>query len=110
MKTKFFHSIFLFFLLVTGCSQNNNQDKNLNLNLNFEDVQNGKPVGWLISTQKNYSVSLDSVTVKSGKYSIAIEFAGDSAYFQPITLQLPHNYEGKIITLTGYIKTENVAG
>jgi len=80
----------------------------LNLNLSFEDVQNGKPAVWYIYPQKNYTVSLDSVIVKSGKYSIAIEYIGDSAYFQPVTLILPDNYEGKSITLSGYIKTENV--
>jgi len=110
MKTKLFLSIFLSVLFATGCSQTHDNVASLNLNLNFEDVQDGKPVGWYDESQKGYTVSLDSVTVKSGKYSISIEFTGDSAYFQPVTLTLPNNYEGKNITLSGYIKTENVDG
>jgi len=108
MKTKLFLLIFLSFLFDIGCSQTNNQGKNLNLS--FEDIQDGKPQGWVIHSQPNYSVSLDSVTVKSGKYSIAIEFVGGSTYFHPIMLTLPYNYEGRRMVLTGYIKTENVDG
>jgi len=106
METKILFSIFLSFLLITSCSKN--KDTGPKLNLNFEDILNGQPSGWYIYPQNNYSVSLDSVTVKSGKYSMAIEFTGGSAYFQPITMSLPENYEGKNITLSGYIKTENV--
>jgi len=108
MKSKLFLSIFFSFLFVIGSSQT--KENGLNLNLSFEDIQNGKPAVWYIYPQKNYSVSLDSVNVKSGKYSIAIEFIGDSAYFQPVTITLPNNYEGKRMTLSGYIKTENVTG
>ena len=80
----------------------------LNLNLDFETIQNGKPTVWQIYPKKNYTVSLDSVTVKSGKYSLSIEFTGDTASGKPIFIVLPNIYEGKNITLSGYIKTENV--
>jgi len=108
MKSKKVCLIFLSFLFITACAQTNNQSSNLNLG--FENVQNGKPVGWDIyaGRNKNYTVSLDSVNVKSGKYSISIEFTGDSAFGKPIFLVLPDVYEGDSITLSGYIKTENV--
>jgi len=106
MKTNFFFTIFLFFLFITSCSQAPKTDSKLNLD--FENVQNGKPTVWQIHPKKNYTVSLDSVNVKSGKYSIAIEFTGDSVSFKPILIALPDIYEGKSITLSGYIKTENV--
>ena len=93
MKIKFFLSIEFIFLFVISCAHT--QKTGSNLNLSFENVQDGKPVGWYVYLQKNYSVSLDSVTVKSGKYSIAIEYVGYSAYFQSITLALPKNYDGK---------------
>jgi len=106
MKTKYFLSFVFFFLFVISCAQTHNTD--LDLNLDFETIQNGKPTGWFIYPNKDYIVSLDSVTVKSGKYSISIEFTGDSASGQSIFLVLPDVYEGKSITLSGYIKTENV--
>ena len=108
MKTKYFLSIVFVFLFVISCAQTQNSGSNLNLD--FENVQNGMPVGWDIypKRNKNYTVSLDSITVKSGKYSIAMEFTGDSASDKPIFLVLPDVYEGKNITLSGYIKTENV--
>jgi len=108
MKTKYFFSIIFIFLFVISCAQTQNTSSNLNLD--FENVKNGMPVGWDIypKRNKNYTVSLDSVHVKSGRYSIAIEFTGDSVYFKPIFLALPDVYEGKSITLSGYIKTENV--
>ncbi|GHV58963.1 hypothetical protein FACS1894182_12330 [Bacteroidia bacterium] len=83
------------------------RESNAKLNLDFEDIQNGKPQGWFISNQSGYSISLDSVHVQSGKYSMVIEYNGGSATFQPIILNLP-NYGGQRITLSGYIKTENV--
>jgi len=108
MKTKLFFFTLFLILFAAGCSQTKNADSHLNLN--FEDVQNGNPVSWYIYPQKSYTVSLDSITVKSGKYSIAIEYVGDSTYFQPITLTLPYNYVGKKMVFSGYIKTENVDG
>jgi len=105
MKTKFFLSIYLIVLFATSCSH---PHTGLNLNLDFEIVQNGKPDVWQIYPKKNYMVSLDSATVKSGKYSLSIEFTGDSVSFKSILMNLPDIYEGKSITLSGYIKTENV--
>jgi len=107
MKTKLFLSIIISLLSVINCSQTNNNDSKLNLN--FEDIQDGKPRGWFIIQEKNYAVSLDSIHVKSGKYSILIESTGDFVNSQQqITFTLPNNYDGKSITLSGYIKTENV--
>ena len=106
MKTKVFLLLLLLVLISAGCSQR--KDTGLDLNLDFENIQNGKPALWQLYPKKNYAVSLDSVTFKSGKYSIAIEFTGDSASAKPIFLVLPNVYEGKNITLSGYIKTENV--
>ena len=108
MKTKLFLSIVFLFLLITGCSQT--KESRSKLNLSFEDIQNGKPQGWLIYQKQVYRISLDSIHVKSGKYSILIESTGDPGLrdFQPVTLLLPDNYDGKNITLSGYIKTEDV--
>jgi C-terminal processing protease CtpA/Prc len=106
MKTKLFLSIFISLLFAISCSQTKVNDSRFNLS--FENIQNGKPQNWYVTAQPGYSVSLDSVNVKSGQYSILIESMGDSVDIQSIRLILPNNYEGKIITLSGYIKTENV--
>ncbi len=80
----------------------------LKFNLDFENILNGKLQSWYATANSGYSVSLDSVNVQSGKYSVVLEFTGESGDFQPISLSLPNNYDGKQITLSGYIKTENV--
>jgi hypothetical protein len=104
MRAKLFLSIVFSFLLATGCSQTKVSDSKLNLS--FEDIQDGKPRGWV----SNHKIFLDSIHVKSGKYSVVIESTGDPTFFQTITSALPDNYDGKNITLSGYIKTEDVAG
>jgi C-terminal processing protease CtpA/Prc len=108
VKAIFSVLIFIPFLFVAGCHQTESVDSSLILS--FEAVESGMPKGWLIRPQSAYSVYLDSVNVKSGKYSIAIEHNGSYiSAAQSIALVFPNNYEGKI-TLSGYIKTENVDG
>lgn len=110
---KLFLPFYILLLFLSCCNQSDNT-KSL-LNLGFEDIQNGMPRGLYYPALPAYSVSLDSVIKKSGKYSIAIKFTGDSNYFrndsnssQPVFFILPDNYDGKKITLSGYIKTENI--
>ena len=104
MKTYFFLLHIIFFLFATGCHQTQSK-----LNLSFEDIENRMPKNWYtLDHQPGYLVSLDSVNVKSGKYAIAIEFMEGPIKGQVFRLKLPCNYDGKKITLSGYIKTENV--
>jgi hypothetical protein len=56
----------------------------------------------------SYLVALDSTEVKSGKYSASIEYKEGTADFNAWGFNLPGNYAGKKITLSGYIKTSNV--
>jgi len=107
MQAKFFLPLFLSFVLAIGCNQSDNTGSKLNLS--FEDIENGKPKNWIeFQRQPNYTISLDTVNVKSGKYAIAIEFTGSSVDFEGVQYVLPGIYNGKKITLLGYIKTENV--
>lgn len=95
---------FISFLFLIGCRQAES-----NMNLSFDEIKNGWPISWSIYHQQpGYSVSLDSVNAKSGKYAMAIEFTGSTINFQALTFTLPHNYDGKKITLSGYIKTDSV--
>ncbi|WP_298652113.1 S41 family peptidase [uncultured Proteiniphilum sp.] len=83
------------------------KESNSKYNLGFEDVLNGQLQSWSIPAAPGYSVSLDSVNVQSGKYSILIQAADKSDNFQAISIALP-NYAGRQITLSGYVKSENV--
>jgi Periplasmic protease len=106
-KRSYILLVFLSVITLSACQHTKNKDSVFNLG--FEDIENKMPKSWSVSyAQPDYVVSLDSANVKSGKYSIAIEFAGDSVGVQSIQFMLPDNYNGKKITLSGYIKTENV--
>jgi len=80
--------------------------------LDFEKIENGFPTGWKIENNgSNYAVSVDSINVKSGKFSVVIESQSDSSTeISDLYLTLPENYQGKQIKFSGYIKTENLAG
>ena len=79
-----------------------------NLNFDFEIAEKGRPADWNNFGSPNYILALDSTNIKSGKYSASIEFKEGSPDFKAWAFTIPDNYAGKKITLTGYIKTENV--
>lgn len=106
MRIKLSFLLFFIFLFTAGCRQIKNTDSELNLS--FEDIQDGKPKGWYFHPQHSYLVTIDSKDVKSGESAISIEYTGDTVAFQPIFITFPKSYEGKEITLSGYIKTENI--
>ncbi len=112
MKRLHLLQIYIIFLFLVGCYQSLigcNQPPQTSMNLSFEEVRNGWPENWSVYHQQtNYSIHLDSVNVKTGKYAASIEFTGDTIGFQVLQSRLPHNYNGRKITLSGYIKTENV--
>lgn len=72
------------------------------------DFEDGFPNNWFIyGKQSDFYVSIDSTTVKSGKYSIAMEFTGDIIDYRGFVFKLPIKL-GEKITLSGYIKTKDV--
>jgi len=77
------------------------------LNLNLENFTKDFPTGWQDFGQGSYSVKADSLIKQSGNYSVSIESTNESG-FKALAVNLPENYDGKIIQLSGYIKTENV--
>jgi hypothetical protein len=79
-------------------------------NLDFENVENGNPAGWQVNSGQNYKFSLDSSIVQNGKYSVALEYTEDEPNFVILGKFLFEKFEGKTITLSGYLKTENVEG
>jgi C-terminal processing protease CtpA/Prc len=105
MKKLTFTSLILFIAITTYCQ---NKETISKLNLDFETLKNGKLLGWNGFEHSDYILSLDSTNVKSGKYAVSIEFREGKPAFKAWSFQIPNNYAGKKITLTGYIKTENV--
>lgn len=102
-------SFLLFFFVLSFIAVNcQNKESASKLNLDFEITENNKPVGWDNFGSSNYTIALDSVNVKNGKYSVSIGFKTDNTDFSAWAFSIPDNYAGKKITLTGYIKTENV--
>jgi len=86
-------------------------------NLDFSKIVDGKPTAWYLPEVNGYKVSIDTVNSlpvadvsdqTQAKNTVVIEFIGETDSFQPITLSLSTIYNGEQITLSGYIKTENV--
>ena len=77
------------------------------------DPKTQKPLGWNYGFTKplkpGYSVKLDSIEKNEGKYSLLIEKVGDGESYTTIGYSLPKSYDGKLISLVGYIKTKAVA-
>lgn len=105
MKKLSLSLIITFLFLVFGCTQNSEIEK---LNLDFQQNENGYPAKWENFGSEEYKIYLDSVNVKSGKFSAVIENTDKKSDFKALAISLPNNYNGKFIRLTGYIKTENV--
>jgi len=99
-------AFFIFFFAVTSYCQT--EDAVTKFNLDFETVESDSLVGWEIYGGSNYSIILDSTEQISGKYSALIKFNEGNPNYKTLSFTLLDNYAGKKITLSGYIKTENV--
>lgn len=99
-------SAFLIFLNFQVLSQINS--KSILYNFDFEEVKDGEPIGWESIGFSNYQLALDSVDVHNGKYAASIEYMGDAPEYKAWTFPIKRSYKGQKITLSGYIKTENV--
>lgn len=103
------NSILMFFALCfTLTVDSQTPEPNSKLNFDFEIVENGIPVGWNNFGSSITGLALDSANVKNGKYAVTIELKDGSPDFKAWAFTLPDNYPGKKITLSGYIKTENI--
>jgi C-terminal processing protease CtpA/Prc len=105
MNKSIFTFLFLFTAITTFCQTIETFSK---LNFDFETAEKGSPAGWESFGSSNYILALDSTNIKSGKYSVSIKFNDGNQNFKAWAFTIPNNYSGKKITLTGYIKTENV--
>lgn len=105
MKRVIFTVVVLGLTLSGACQTRKTETK---FNFGFEEIEKGQPTRWYNFGSADYQIYLDSVSVKSGKYSAVIEFGGETSNYKALAFTLPHNYKGEQITLSGYIKTEDV--
>lgn len=105
MKKSILIFLILLIAITTYCQTEETSSK---LNFDFEITEKGSPTGWNNFGSSNYILALDSTNIKSGKHSVSIEFKEGTPDFKAWAFTIPDNYAGKKITLTGYIKTENV--
>lgn len=105
MKKSILTFLAVFFAITTYCQKKETFSK---FNFDFENVEKGSPLGWTNFGTPNYMLACDSTDVKSGKYSVSIEYKKGGADFKACAFTIPGNYAGNEITLSGYIKTENV--
>ena len=95
--------LFLHFQFLKAQTQFNDK-----LNLSFEYVDLNIPKVWKVFGSDHYKFSVDSNAEINGKYVAVIESSYNETDFKAISVSLPHNYNGSKITLTGYIKTEDI--
>lgn len=76
-------------------------------NLDFETTENNSPALWKLMGNNSAKVFSDFNEKQQGKASAVIESEGTEG-FRAIMYTLPNNYAGRKITLSGYLKTENV--
>lgn len=103
------HSLLTAFILLLAISsfcQTTETDSAYNFD--FEKTELGEPLLWHTIGTPNYTASSDSTIVKSGKYSVVIEHSGGETGFSGWAFSLPYHFDGDKITLSGYIKTENI--
>lgn len=84
----------------------------ININGSFETLNHlGIPEGWDLTYSKRntYDIVLDSVIKADGKYSVSIAAANRPVAGNAIIFSSKKNFNGKVLSLVGSIKTENVA-
>ncbi|MEM6517487.1 MAG: S41 family peptidase [Bacteroidota bacterium] len=95
----------LLFTIFLTCAQ---EKTNSNLNLDFETISENAPANWNNFGAADYDIKVDSLNVQHGKYAMSIESLNEKSDFKALAFNLPENYDGQSITLSGYIKTENI--
>ncbi|SET88376.1 S41 family peptidase [Hymenobacter actinosclerus] len=82
------------------------------VNLNFEQraVAADSVPGWSTSNGKGYSIGLDSVEGRQGRYVVRLREAGaKDGQFGRVGQRIPVWFQGRSITLSGFMKTEQVS-
>jgi hypothetical protein len=91
----------------------------LNLSIEQVDRRTHQPTGWLPSIQAGapaafragYQVAADSLVHHSGRYALRIQSTGQTRAeneFGAASQHVPAAFKGKVIKLTGFLKTDQV--
>jgi C-terminal processing protease CtpA/Prc len=105
-KSSLLSVLFLSFSMITFAQK---QPTKSVFNFDFETIENEHPQSWENFGNETYQKALDSTIVKNGKYSVSLAYTDGNSGFKAWAYTLPYNYKGKSITLSGFIKTENVS-
>ncbi|RZL64750.1 MAG: peptidase S41 [Pedobacter sp.] len=78
----------------------------------FEQQIMGKPKNWILNYAVNqdqgYKTIIDSTEKRTGKYSMLIEKISDKATYAAVGWATNQSYDGKVVEVTGYIKTKDI--
>ncbi|MCS4224696.1 S41 family peptidase [Sphingobacterium sp. BIGb0165] len=111
--TRKVYIIFFLVLCCTGVAKNSFSqtfNSSINLDLGFENVFHGVPKNWIVLGNSDYINYIDSSIVHSGKYSAVLESKESTkSGLKAWTFFLPRIAKGKTLTLSGYLRTENVS-
>jgi C-terminal processing protease CtpA/Prc len=77
-------------------------------NFDFEKTAENKFAYWNNFGSNDYVIAIDSVVKHSGNYAASISNPNAVVDFKALSYTLPGNFKGKKLTISGYIKTENV--
>jgi|TARA_R100000501_G_C2627466_1_gene121397 C-terminal processing protease CtpA/Prc len=99
---------FFFPLLLIVCSLSCAAQSVQKFNLDFECLNPDTVFAkdWL--QWGTYQVSIDTLTVRSGKYATQINSKNSEGEFGSVVYQISGNYEGERIKLEGFMKTKEV--
>jgi C-terminal processing protease CtpA/Prc len=100
-------------ILITLLSFSVTLKAQVKFNGNIEELDNkGNPVGWDLTYKHHntYEVKVDSNIKFQGKYAISISSGNSKEGIGIISFPINQHLQGKILTLAGAIKTENITG
>lgn len=105
---KFTAFILTFALLLCFCSFQNKTDDSSCYNMDCDAVKDGNPVLWRTNSQhSDYAFSLDSAEGQG--YCLSIKSPnGRKSQFGSWSNTISERFDGRRLTLSGYIKTEDV--
>ena len=103
----------IFLLPLVLCANLLFAQKSFNQNFEKFDPATGKPADWNIGvgpgSTSSYEFRIDSSTAVGGRYSARLAQPKEGGEFGAFSLAFPADFDGKIITLKGSVKTENVS-
>lgn len=105
IKFKVWKMVFMSLISLNVLSQKLEVDKP---NLDFEIINGSKALGWGDFGNEGYIKGIDTLAAKSGTNSVFIESREGATNFGALSFEIPADFVGKKLKLTGYMKTANV--